>query len=198
MNDFPQLAVRTSSSKRALQWAFAWAFLFTAMHGYWYLGGRFGLGEGPNALPGTPASLVAWIWTILVLLMFALGLAVPIALLKETSRGMLRRVLVTLLWGGSLILLARGAAGLLDDAIRDFGLSSGGITGFSYQQILGTAHPSPYTLISSALIDGYFFLGGLLYGWAAWHCRVPPFSERFHTYGTEQHHRRSKPTRQRQ
>lgn len=29
------------------------------------------------------------------------------------------------------------------------------------------ADPSTYTLISTAMIDAYFFLGGVLYGWAA-------------------------------
>jgi hypothetical protein len=142
------------------------------MHGYWYLGGRFGLGEGPNPLPGMPSSPMAWIFTILVWLMFVTGLAAPIALLQDTRRGMSRRVLVTLLWAGSLILLARGASGLLDDLVRSLGLSSRGITGLSYQDLFGTAHPSSYTLISSAIIDGYFFLGGLLYARAAWLCRT--------------------------
>ena len=104
--------------------------------------------------------------------MFVIGIAAPIALLEGTERGVFRRLLVGLLWAGCLLLLARGTLGLLDDAVRDFGLSSGGITGFSYQDVLGTAHPSAYTLISSAIIDGYFFLGGLLYGWAARSCKT--------------------------
>ena len=99
--------------------------------------------------------------------MFAVGLAVPIALLQDNNRGVSRRLLVALLWAGCLFLVARGGSGLLDDVIRDVGLSSGGITGLSYKDTLGTAHPSTYTLISTAIIDGYFLLGGLLYGWAA-------------------------------
>jgi hypothetical protein len=61
----------------------------------------------------------------------------------------------------------RGASGLLDDFVRDLGMSSRGITGLSYQDTLGTAHPSANTLVSTAIIDGYFFLGGILYGRAA-------------------------------
>ena len=172
MNDFSPLAIAgsTRSATRALQCAFAWAAVFTAMHGYWYLGGRFGVGDGPDPFPGAPSSPASWTVTILVVLMFAAGLSVPIALLKDTERKIFRRLLVGLLWVGSLVLLARGAAGLLDDAVRSFGPSSRGITGLSYQDLFGTPHPSTYTLISSASVDGYFFLGGILYSSAAWFC----------------------------
>jgi hypothetical protein len=88
--------------------------------------------------------------------MFAIGLAAPIALLRDTGHGVLRRLLVASLWIGCLFLLARGTSGLIDDAVRDLGISSSGITGLSYQDILGTAHPSTYTLISGDIIDGYF------------------------------------------
>jgi hypothetical protein len=37
---------------------------------------------------------------------------------------------------GCLILVARGASGLLDDAVRDLGISNRGITGLSYQSTL--------------------------------------------------------------
>jgi hypothetical protein len=56
---------------------------------------------------------------------------------------------------------------LLDDIVRDVGLSGRGIIGMSYKDTLGTADPSTYTLISTATIDAYFLLGGVLYGWAA-------------------------------
>jgi hypothetical protein len=99
--------------------------------------------------------------------MFVIGIAVPTALLRDIEYGVVRRLFVALLWTGCLILLARGASGLIDDAVRALGICSTGITGLSYQDILGTAHPSTYTLISGASIDAYFFLGGILYGWAA-------------------------------
>jgi hypothetical protein len=152
---------RTASSARTLWWAFTWAVVFTGMHGDWYLGGKIGLGDAPGSLPGAPASPGAWLFTIAVVLMFATGLAVPIALLRGTAGGTSRRLLVALLWAGCLILVARGASGLLDDAVRDLGISNRGITGLSYQYTLGTAHPSTYTLVSTAIVDGYFFLGGL-------------------------------------
>jgi hypothetical protein len=157
---------------RALWWALTWALLFTVLHAYWYLGGRIALGDGPNALPGKPVSIGGWILTIVVALMFAIGIAVPIALLVDIGHGVLRRLLVASLWIGCIVLLARGTAGLVDDAVRDLGISGGGITGLSYQQVLGTAHPSTFTLISGHIINGYFFVGGILYGWAARSCKL--------------------------
>ena len=142
--------------------AIAWAVLFTAMHAYWYLGGRIGFGDAPNPLPARPGSLGGWIFTIVVALMFATGLAVPIVLLRDTDQGVLRCLLVASLWIGCLILLARGTSGLVDVAVRGLGISTGGITGLTYQDLFGTAHPSTYTLISGDIIDAYFFLGGII------------------------------------
>jgi hypothetical protein len=162
----------TQRRELGLMWALAWAVLFTAMHGYWYLGGTIGLGDAPSPLPGVPTSPAGWVFTVVVAGMFAVGLAVPIALLRNRSRGAIHRTLVLLLWAGCLVLAVRGGSGLLDDVVRDVGLSSGGITGLSYQYTLGTAHPSTYTLVSTATIDAYFLLGGILYGWAARTARV--------------------------
>ena len=174
MNDSVLLGgVRVSPRQtRALWWALTWAVLFTAMHAYWYLGGRIGFGDAPNPLPGRPGSLSGWIFTIVVALIFAIGLAVPAALLRDTVQGVFRRVLVASMWIGCLILLLRGTSGLADVAVRGLGISSGGITGLTYQDLLGTAHPSTYTLISGDVIDGYFFLGGILYGRAARSCKL--------------------------
>src|SRR4051794_36314196 len=154
------LAVQRSSVRR-LRWVLAWAVLFTAMHGYWYFGGTIGLGEAP--LPGAPSSATDWVSSIVVVLMFAAGLAIPIVLLRSGSYGLTRRFLVTLMHIGALILTARGSLGLLDDAVRQLGLSAGGITGLDYKDTLGTASPSMYTLTCTDLIDVYFLLGGILY-----------------------------------
>lgn len=160
------------SSARTLWWALAWAAMFTAMHGYWYLGGKIGLGDAPRALPGIPTTMGGWSFTIAVALMFAAGLAAPIVLLRGRAGGGYRRLLVGLLWAGCGLLVARGASGLLDDTVRGLGISAGGITGLSYQHILATAHPSAYTLASTASVEAYFLLGGVLYGLAARSCRT--------------------------
>ena len=157
---------RRRSSTRALGWALAWALVFTAAHGYWYGGGRWGLGDAPSPLPGWPRSLIGWIFTIVVVGMFAAGIAIPIVLLRCHIHGRGRSMLIALLWIGCGILVLRGASGLLDDVVRDLGLSDRGITGLTYQDTLGTADPSTGTRISTAAIDAYFLLGGGLFGWA--------------------------------
>jgi hypothetical protein len=154
------------SSARAMAWALAWALVFTAAHGYWYGGGRWGLGDAPSPLPGWPRSPAGWIFTIVVVGMFGAGIAIPIVLLRCHVHGRRLRMLVALLWVGCGILVLRGASGLLDDVVRDLGLSDRGITGLTYQDTLGTADPSTGTRISTAVIDAYFLLGGWLYGWA--------------------------------
>jgi hypothetical protein len=42
--------------------AWAWVVVFTAFHAYWYSGGRFGLGDAPNLLPGSadPSANTVW------------------------------------------------------------------------------------------------------------------------------------------
>jgi hypothetical protein len=144
-----------------------WAVLFTLMHGYWFLGGRYGLGDAPDPVPPGPHDLVTWIFTVVVLGMFVVGLATPAVLLRDRARGRWRRLLVLLLWFGCVLLVLRGVSGLVDDLARGSGLSPRGITGLTDEQVLGTAHPSTYTLMSTASIDAYFTLGGVLYGWAA-------------------------------
>jgi hypothetical protein len=166
----------TGARTRALTCALVWAVLFTAMHGYWFLGGRFGLGSGPNPLPGLPTSLGGWIAAIVINAMFPIGLATPVILIKDRVRGGRRHLLVLLLWAGCVLLVLRGVSGLVDDLVRDVSLSGGGLTGLTDQDIFGTAHPSMHELLSTAALDGYFALGGVLYGWAARACSTAPQS----------------------
>lgn len=154
---------------RGLRGALAWAVLFAAAHLYWYAGGRAGLGDAPSPLPGRPTSLLGWTFSVLVAGMFAAGIVLPILLLRGRPRGRWHRAAVVALGAGAVVLVLRGASGVLDDLLRQAGLADGGLTGLSYQATLGTSSPSRCTLISTDLIDGYFLLGGLLFGLAAWH-----------------------------
>ena len=147
--------------------ALAWAAVFATAHGYWYLGGRAGLGDAPHALPDSPNSLAGWMLTSSVGLLFLAGVAVPAVLVWNLVPGLPRGVLVAAMGAGCAILIARGGLGLLDDLVRDLGITDGGLTGLSYLQTLGVEHPSSYTLVSTAAIDGYFLIGGLLFGQAA-------------------------------
>lgn len=141
--------------------------LFTAAHAYWYLGGSIGLGDAPDPLPGVPHSAPGWAFNGIVLVMFLVGMAAPLSMLRPWGERVPRRLLVITLWAGCAFLVLRGGSGLLDDLVRDLGISVHGITGLSYRQTLGEAHPSRYTLWSTAIIDAYFLLRGLLFRWLA-------------------------------
>jgi hypothetical protein len=144
---------------RAAWYAFAWTAVFIAWHGYWALGGDFGFGDREAGFPDA-----GWMFTTVVVAMFAAGLAVPLAVARGARP---RRLLAGLLWAGAAVLAARGAAGLVDDALRFTGLADTGLTGLSDEHVLGTAHPSAYTIWSTIGIDAFFAFGGLLFGLAA-------------------------------
>jgi hypothetical protein len=114
-----------------------------------------------------------WIVNVVVTLMFIAGLLVPTMLIWDIGPWVPRRILVAMLWVGCAVLLLRGGLGLLDGLVRYVGLFEGGLTGLSYEQTLGVAQPSTYTLWSGALIDAYFAIGGLAFGWSARRERVP-------------------------
>jgi hypothetical protein len=152
---------------RAAIVAFAWAVAFTALHVYWYLGGRVGFGDQPDPLPPAPSSAADWVFTIVVAVMFAGGLVVPLALARPWGRRLPQRLLVGLMWVGCVVLVIRGGVGLLDDVLRFTGLRADGLTGLSTAEVLGSAHPSTSTKASAAAIDSVFLLGGVLFGRAA-------------------------------
>jgi hypothetical protein len=160
-------STRVRATARAANWAFYWTLAFIALHGYWYLGGRVGLGDQADPLPGAPSSPGDWIFSVVVGGMFAAGLVVPRALARPWGRRLPRRLLVWSMWIGCAVLVARGGSGLLDDALRFTGLADGGLTGLTNEDVLGSAHPSTNTIVSTVAIDSIFLLGGLLFGHAA-------------------------------
>jgi hypothetical protein len=151
----------------AARWAFAWAVLFVAMHVYWELGGSIGFGDAAEPTPDGPSSLAGWIFNVVVGGMFTLGLLTPLALVQSWGRRVPRRLVVFLMWAGAALLVARGGSGLLDGALRGLGIAENGLTGLSYEQSIGTARPSAYTVWSLSTIEAYFLAGGLLFGRAA-------------------------------
>jgi hypothetical protein len=78
-------------------------------------------------------------------------------------------VLFALAWLGCGVLAVRGDAGVVDCLLRVTGVLPRGLTGLTYEQTLGRAHPSAYTLWSGAAIDAYFPIGALLFGLVARH-----------------------------
>lgn len=157
---------RPVAATRAVRLALAWAFLFVALHGYWALGGRVGLGDQSDPFPLTTSSITGWVFTVVVAAMFVAGLVVPLTLVQEWGRRVPRRLLLALMWIGAVVLGARGGLGLLDGMLRGLG-ADGGLTGLSYEQTLGHAHPTAYALWSSAAIDLLFLVGGVLFATAA-------------------------------
>lgn len=154
----------TPHTYRALAYlAWAWAVVFTAFHVYWSLGGRFGLGDAPDLIPAASFD----VWTVATGVMFVAGMTVPLAIIHPWGRWIPRWMLLAALWAGCAVLALRGLAGVLDDILRTSGLATNGLTGLTYEQVTGTAHPSATTLWSARAINCYFTLGGLLFGLSA-------------------------------
>ena len=139
--------------------------LFFAFHIYWYLGGSF---ASPGKLPGTPHSLVAWIFAIFVDAGWPLGAFVCLAIARGWARGCLALPAAALVWFGCVLLLLRGGAGIIDDLTRAAGLLPNGLTGLSTKETTGTAalHWSGWA------IDAYFLAGGIIFGLLAVHYRA--------------------------
>jgi hypothetical protein len=141
---------------------FGWVVLFAAFHVYWGFGGQFGFGDASITTPKVD-SAAAWAYTIVLGIMFVVGAVVSLALYKPWGLRIPGWTLVTCSWIGGVLLTLRGLSGLLDTLLRGTGLLHNGLTGLTYQQELGDAHPSAYTLWSSSSIDMYFFIGGVLF-----------------------------------
>jgi hypothetical protein len=156
---------------------FAWVVVFDAFHVYWELGGRFGFGDQTDPLPGgqSPAQKI---FGAVVLALFVVGTALPLALVQRWGRRFPRWPLVTMAWIAAGLLTVRAVAAFIDDAMRTWFGSATGLSGLTYEQLLGTADPSAYTLWSARAIDVYFFLGGVLYATTAWFAqRERPLAE---------------------
>ena len=155
------------AAARAAKAALVWTLAFIALHVYWSAGGRVLFYDQTGALAPAPSSVVNWIATVVEGGMWAAGLVVPSALAWSWGRRLPRRLLVGLMWAGAVVLLARGGSGFVDDAVRFSGLYGGGLTGLSTKDVLGSADPTTYTKLSTVAIDSIFFVGGVLFGYAA-------------------------------
>jgi hypothetical protein len=151
---------------------FAWVVIFDAFHVYWELGGRFGFGDQPDPLPRDD-NAVQKIFGAVLLAMFVLGTALPLALVQRWGRRIPRWILVTMAWVAAGLLTVRAVAAFVDDAMRTLFGSATGLSGLTYEQLVGTANPSAYTLWSARAIDLYFLIGGVLYATTAWFARHP-------------------------
>lgn len=158
----PHRSPTSTTLRRAGLTCFVWVLVFIAAHVYWAHGGTYGIGNPDTSIPNDD-SLVKRICQILVEAMVVIGTIVPLALYQRWGRRVPHWMLATCCWIGAGILLLRGIAGLVDDGLRDSGLSHLGMTGLTYKQSIGIAHPSGGTLWSLASVDAYFALGGVLF-----------------------------------
>ncbi len=144
--------------------AFVWVVLFDAFHVYWACGGKLGFGDEPESSIEPPVdSLSSWIFVIITGGMFVVGTIVPLALYQDWGRRVPAWMLATCCWIAAVILLLRGVSAWIDTALRGTGLVRNGLTGLTYKQETGLAHPSLYTLCSTSAIDTYFALGGAIF-----------------------------------
>lgn len=152
-----------------------WVVVFAGFHVYWALGGTFGFGDARTTVPQVHTA-AQWAYTVVVTGMFVLGAALPFALARPWGeRTAPARLLRGCAWFGGALLGLRGLSGLVDTALRQTHLLRNGLTGLTYQQILGVAHPDAYTLWCSTALDLYFTTGGVLYCLLALaHRRLPP------------------------
>jgi hypothetical protein len=148
--------------------ALGWVVVFFAFHIYWYCGGSFAspgelpsLSPDPNRLESAAGvhRIVAWLINGTVEAAWPLGALVCLTIARGWARGRLASVTRTLAWVGCVVLLLRGAAGILDDITRATGLLANGITGLSLQDETGHVH----LRWSDWAIDWYFLAGGIIF-----------------------------------
>jgi hypothetical protein len=151
---------------------FAWIVIFDAFHVYWELGGRFGFGDQADPLPSADTAAQR-IFGAVLLALFVLGTVLPLALVQRWGRRFPRWILVTMAWVAAGLLTVRAVVAFVDDAMRTLFGSATGLSGMTYEQLVGTATPSAYTLWSARAIDLYFLVGGVLYATTAWLARRP-------------------------
>jgi hypothetical protein len=99
--------------------------------------------------------------------MTAVGIVLPLALAQSWGRRIPRWILLTLAWTGCALLSLRGFVGVADDVLRATGLAPNGLSGLTTAQVMGSEHPSTWTVIAGDATDVLFVLGGLAFGLAA-------------------------------
>jgi hypothetical protein len=151
--------------------ALGWAVALFAFHIYWYLGGSFGVGgEGYRR---APHSVAGWIFEVVVVSAFPVGVWACLAIARGWPHGKTQRAAAIVVWLGCMLLVVRGGAGLIDDLTRAVGLLPNGITGLSHKQTMGAAYYRSAAAIWSANItDGYFLAGGVIFGLLGWRYRL--------------------------
>lgn len=149
--------------QRAVWWSTGWVVVFVAFHVYWFLGGRIGFGDMSDPIPPVQdAGDVAFAAVIGVA--FVVGAVLPLGFVRPWGDLLPFAARLALAWFGCALLVGRGVLGLVDTTLREVGWSELGLTGLTYEQVTGDAHPTAYTLWSGSAIDAWFAVGGILFG----------------------------------
>ncbi|MFC5182055.1 DUF1345 domain-containing protein [Actinomadura harenae] len=141
--------------------AFAWVMVFLAWHVVWALTGL----AWPEASERHGAArVVAEAFSVIVLLMVAVGVALPLALVQAWGRRVPAWMLAAGVWFGCVLLGARGFSGVADAIARATGVLPHGLTGMTTEQVYGSAHPSVWARVAGAVTDVMFAVGGVVFG----------------------------------
>ncbi|MEV4252743.1 hypothetical protein AB0J52_06190 [Spirillospora sp. NPDC049652] len=145
-------------------WAFAWVMVFLAWHVVW---AATGLDSPDPAGHRGAARVAAEVFMVVVLLMTAVGVVLPLALVQAWGRRVPGWMLAGGAWTGCVLLCARGFSGVADAVLRVTGVLPHGLTGMTTEQVFGTAHPSTWAWTASSATDVLFAVGGVAFGFAA-------------------------------
>ena len=150
-------------SRRAAYAAFGWVLAFLAWHVVWAVTGL----PFPQASHHHGAALVLfWTSDAITVVMWAVGIPLPLALARPWGRRVPRWMLLSAAWIGCALLGARGIAGVADEVARAIGFSRG-LTGLTAAQAMGTGHPSAWMSFAGVATEVLFVAGGLVFGLAA-------------------------------
>ena len=131
--------------------ACAWALAFAAVHLYWALGGTVGLPEGLTVAMN-PALFVI---DVLAVPLSVVGALLALSLVRPWGQLFPRRLLLACGWGACALLIVHSAPTLIGGVLAAAGLSTGDLSVLERWSLF--------------VYEPWFFIGGLLYGAAAWH-----------------------------
>ena len=128
----------------------AWALVFAVVHLYWALGGTVGLPNGMS-VDMNPALFVI---DVLAVPLSVVGALLALSLVRPWGRLLPRRLLLAGAWAVCALLIVHSAPTLVESGLVVTGLRD--------------AEPSALERWSLFVYEPWFFVGGVLYGAAAW------------------------------
>ena len=145
---------RSDAPRRWPGWAAyaagAWALVFAVVHLYWALGGTVGLPNGMS-VDMNPALFVI---DVLAVPLCVVGALLALSLVRPWGRLFPRRLLLAGAWAVCALLIVHSAPTLVEGVLVVTGLRD--------------AEPSVLERWSLFVYEPWFFVGGILYGAAAW------------------------------